>query len=171
MNLQQSVEFYKTAPDVPMEVYIFVHSGNGSKIATARDTIPALRSNHSLTLADWYRLEGLKTGMTIETGLAQEKVRARILYGRWLVDCPVCRGANDVDPAEAVYLCSSCYWPGIFRPDRIVPAHFAAVEFPGERAEIERLLLKRPYIRNRNWNPGETIADLVLQNLENGCEV
>ena len=87
-------KFFRTAPDVPMEVYIFVHTSSGQRIATARDTIPALRSNHGLTLTDWYRLEAFKTGMTIESGGWHDKpVKARILYGRWLVDCPVCRGA------------------------------------------------------------------------------
>ena len=165
-------KFFRTAPDVPMEVYIFVHTSSGQRIATARDTIPALRSNHGLTLTDWYRLEAFKTGMTIESGGWHDKpVKARILYGRWLVDCPICRGANDVIPEEPIYLCSCCYWPGVFRADQVVPAHFAPVEFPHERAEIERLLLKRPYIRNRNWSPGETVADLVRQNIENRCEV
>lgn len=158
-------------PDNPMEVYIFVHSGNGTRIATARDTIPALRSNHALTLRDWYTLEGYKTGMTIETGRMGAPVRARVLYGRWLVDCPVCRGANDVDPNEPIYLCSSCYWPGVFRAGQVVPAHFAPVEFPRQRAEIERLLLERPFIRNRNWRPGESLADLARQTAENVSEV
>jgi hypothetical protein len=172
--LPDEVKMQYARPDYPMEVYIFMHTENGARIATARETLPALRSNHGLSLADWYQLEALKLGIKIDGRpwtVDDKKVTARILYGRWLVDCPICCGANDVDPAEPVYLCSSCYWPGVYRVDAFVPAHFARVEFPRERAEIEKLLLKRPYIRNRNWSPGEMISDLAQQNIENGYEV
>jgi hypothetical protein len=146
--------------DIPLENYIRRATGGGGRIATARDTLPALRSNSSLLLSDWFRLEAQKFLIPVGAGLYDQPVQARVLYGRWLVNCPVCRGANDVDPDEPVYLCSSCGWP-----ERLAP-----VLFPKERTEIERLLLRRP-IHNRNWDSGETVADLVRQNIENGCEV
>jgi len=149
-----------TSFDIPLENYIRRATGGGSRIATVRDTIPALRGNRSLLLADWFRLEGLKYLIEIEQGRHEQPVQARILYGRWLVDCPQCAGANDVDPDEPVYLCTSCGWPG----------NFAHVEFPHERAEIERLLLHRP-IHNRNWFPGETAEYLRWENITNGWEV
>lgn len=146
--------------DVPLENYIQRVTNGGGRIATARDTLPALRSNRSLLLSDWFRLEALKYLIQVGIGLHDRPVQARILYGRWLVDCPVCRGANDVDPAEPVYLCSSCGWP----------ERFAPVEFPPDQAQIEQVLLKRP-IHNRNWQPGETLARLVAENIAFGHEV
>jgi hypothetical protein len=146
--------------DIPMENYIRRATNGGGRIATARDTLPALRSTRHLLLGDWFKLEAQKYLIQIRPGLYEKPVRARILYGRWLVDCPVCSGANDVDPEEPVYLCTSCGWP-----ERLVP-----VEFPAGRAQIEDALLRRP-IHNRNWQPGEWLADLVLDNLSNGCEV
>jgi hypothetical protein len=146
--------------DVPLANYIRRATGGGGRIATARDTLPALRSNPTLLLSDWFRLEAQKYLIPVGIGFHEQPVQARILYGRWLVDCPVCRGANDVDPAEPVYLCSSCGWP-----EQLTP-----VEFPTERMEIERLLLKRP-IQNRNWQPGETLSFLIAENIVYGDEV
>ena len=146
--------------DVPLENYIRRATSGGGRIATARDTLPALRANPSLLLSDWFRLQAQKFLIPVAPGLHDQPVQAQILYGRWLVFCPMCSGANDVDPAEPVYLCSSCGWP-----ERLAP-----VVFPEKRIKIERLLLKRP-VHNRNWNLGETIANLAQQNLEHGCEV
>jgi hypothetical protein len=148
------------AIDVPLSNYIRRATGGGMRIATARDTLPALRSNPTLLLSDWFRLEAQKYLIPVGAGMHKEPIHARIEYGRWLVLCPVCKGANDVHPGEPVYLCTSCGWP-----ENLVP-----VLFPEKRIEIERLLIKRP-IHNRNWQPGETVADLVLQNLQHGCEV
>lgn len=157
--------------DRPMETYIFIHSGNGRRIATARDTIPALFSNHSLTLMQWYQLEAHKMGVEISKQVGPEKVRARILFGRWLVDCPVCNGANDVIPAEPIYLCSCCLWPGIFWMGNPQPPHFAEVIFPADRGRIESILVNRPYIHNRNWHPGESIERLMEENRQLEGEV
>jgi len=147
--------------DIPLANYILRATNGGGRIATARDTIPALRETHSLTLQNWFRLEAARFLIRIdESSMHVQPVQARILYGRWLVDCPVCRGANDVIPSEPVYLCSSCGWP----------ERFVMVEFPPEIREIERLLLKRP-IQNRNWQPGETLAFLTAENIAYGHEV
>jgi hypothetical protein len=171
----QSVDwkFYRTAsaPDLPLETYIFMHTKMGSRIATARDTLPEFQHSHAMTLRSWYVLKAAQTGVPIENREGPEKVTARILYGRWLVDCPHCRGANDVIPEEPIYLCSSCGWPGIFRAGEYVPAHFARVIFPQNRAEIERILLRRKLIRNRNWQPGETIGQLAEENQGHGEDV
>jgi hypothetical protein len=145
--------------DVPMEKFIYRATNNGVRIATARDTLAALRSNPSLTLKDWFRLSCLKILLSIQPGRQERTViKARILYGRWLVDCPVCNGANDVDPNEPVYICTSCGWP----------ESFVEVEFPPDRELIETILLRRAAISARNWNPGETVEMLLRETLEHG---
>jgi hypothetical protein len=141
--------------DIPLENYISRATQGGMRIATARDTIPALRLGPQLTLADWLKLEASKFLIDVAPGLYATPVQARILYGRWLVDCPVCNGCNDVVPDEPVYLCTSCGWPGQLAP----------VEFPAEKKEIERLLLKRPRASNRNWSIGEPAEKLIAENL------
>ncbi len=147
--------FYR---DIPLENYIFRATSKGTRIATARDTLMALRQNPSLTLRDWFRLTLHHILVEISPELSSETVKARILYGRWLVDCPVCKGANDVDPGEPVYVCSSCGWP----------EKFVTVEFPRERSVIEQILLRRPIISTRNWFPGETVEMLLKENMERG---
>lgn len=157
--------------DEALAMYIFMHSDFGARIATARDTVNALQYNHGLSLRDWFAGEALKVGVEIDRSTGPQIVRARVLYGRWMVDCPRCNGANDVDPHEPVFLCSSCLWPGVFRGGAYVPPHFAHVEFPENREAVEAVLVKRPGIENRNWYPGETIEQLEEENRQLGCEV
>lgn len=169
---QFQIPFNPFRVDEPMEMYIFTHTDFGSKIATARETINALQCNHALSLQDWYIGEALKMAVTIERTTGPQVVKARILYGRWMVDCPRCNGANDVIPGEPIYLCSCCMWPGVFRPgSEYVAPHFAEVIFPENREAIEAILLKRPAIANRNWYPGESIEQLEKENSQLGCEV
>ena len=80
-------------------------------------------------------------------------VLARVNYGRWIADCPDCAGAELVEPGK-LFSCRSCG----AEPRRVV--------FPDERGEIEELLLARPMAENRNWEPGETLADLRRENEE-----
>ena len=147
--------------DIPLAAYIQRATGGGVRIATCRDTVPALRMMKSLRLKDWLKLEAAKVLIDVQPGEYEHAVPARVCYGRWLADCPVCGGAIDVDPLEPVFLCLSCGWPG-----RIAP-----VEFPPERAEIERLLLARPMTYNRNWFPGEPVEHLAEENRQFGHEV
>jgi hypothetical protein len=148
-------------PDVPLANYIFRATDGGRRIATCRDTVPALRMNRTLRLRDWLKLEALKLLVHVEPGEYVRSLPARVLYGRWMVDCPECNGALDVDPDEPVFLCLSCGWPG----------KLAVVVFPQDRKEIERLLVLRPQIHTRNWFPGEPVKNLATENHEHGLEV
>ena len=42
----------------------------------------------------------------------------------------------------------------------------ARVAFPANRPDIEAALLKRVKRENRNWEPGESVGDLELENEE-----
>jgi hypothetical protein len=82
---------------------------------------------------------------------------AYVNHGRWVADCPspACTGAELVDPDEPRFYCLSCYnaaFGGLWLPVRFPPER--------ERQAIERALLARPRARNRNWYPGETVAQL-----------
>ena len=95
------------------------------------------------------------------------RVQARINHGRWLVDCPGCNSALVVDLSEQVFMCVEC---GNAAND----GRWLQVTLPRNRKAIEAELLQRPFGRNpadaptRNWEPGETVADLRRENAEHG---
>lgn len=107
-------------------------------------------------------------------------VTARINHGRWLADCnrPGCRGAELVTPGVA-FICGSCY-PGAFAADAAERARWTRiaaargelhdVAFPEDGPAIEAALAGRDE-PNRNWTPGETVADLESENAAHGIPV
>lgn len=85
---------------------------------------------------------------------------AHASYGSWVALC----GRPD-----------RCSWGEAlqrFQSGFICPACGAATEViwpePGIVAGVERLLMMRPHFKNRNWVPGETLHDLMLENGANG---
>lgn len=94
----------------------------------------------------------------------------KVNQGRWVADCPACGGAERI-------------WPDGLRTHPEVPHPFGIfdstlhcgytgatydVAFPSEAAEIMAVLARRPNELNRNWEPGETVMDLRLENLNHG---
>jgi hypothetical protein len=76
-------------------------------------------------------------------------VRPQISGGNWIFRCPDCgqSHASLATPGLETVVCSTC--SGEF------PARF-----PDDREEIERLLLARPNEAERNWQPGQSPAEL-----------
>ena len=93
-----------------------------------------------------------------------EPYEARIEHGRWLADCPNCRGAENVTADEPVMYCCSC-------GNEHLEGQLAPVHFPEDkqRKKLERLLTKRPR-QNQNWSPGESIEQLMAENTVHGIE-
>jgi hypothetical protein len=140
--------------DYSLAAFIFRCTGEGKRIGTARDTVLAPYPAKSLR---WW-LERMATGhrIGVDGSTPGEPVAAFIEYGRWAAKCPICGQYMDVDPTEAIFLCVSC---GGMR----LQARVSTVTFPGNRAAIETELLRRANIWNRNWGPGETLADLKAE--------
>lgn len=93
---------------------------------------------------------------------------AEVNHGRWVARCPFCASAQVVSPAGPRFLCAGAegcangpargaFVPVVFPPDDV-------------RARIEAVLLVRPDRANRNWMPGETVADLIEENAEHGLD-
>jgi hypothetical protein len=82
---------------------------------------------------------------------------ARINQNRIIVDCPApyCRSALMVPPFHPGYECWDCGWS-------------APIVWPPNLADIVAVLLLRPDPTTRCWLPGETVMDLVAQNIEHG---
>lgn len=98
--------------------------------------------------------------------------RARVCHGKWVADCPHpdCRGAEHFhDP----YAPPGFEWGGLTRTAFHCRAQDGCrlsypVVWPPNAVEIDRALGLRPIMTTRNWNPGETLADLVVENLAHG---
>ena len=89
---------------------------------------------------------------------------ARVNHGRWIVDCPWCRSAQDVDPDDLVFFCLDC-------GSEAVDGKWCKVEIPASsrREKLETILAARPDARNRNWE-GESVAELARENRDYGID-
>lgn len=102
---------------------------------------------------------------------------ARVNHGNWIASC-TCGAPPRPDipglpnPGMVVFLdvplgwcvrCGNKAWGGGWRP--------VTIPSPDERALIEAVLDCRPNVGDRNWEPSETVADLVAQNREHGDPV
>ena len=86
-------------------------------------------------------------------------------WGRWVADCPRpdCSSAEHAgDEGGAVggltglaFHCSHC---GLV----------CSASWPANVDDIERILAQRPVPSTRNWRPGETLHDLMAENIAHG---
>lgn len=130
---------------------------------------------------DILRSKNIKIFINYDAQPSRDKVKARIWQGQWIADCE-CGGASFVDPEEPVFFCFGCV-------NRRHDGVLRLVEFPENYKDIEEALLARPvsdwmgkddreragmaqpilYVEglgglSRNWNPNETLEDLLTQN-------
>jgi hypothetical protein len=84
-------------------------------------------------------------------------VHARVNWGRWIADCPspFCRSALAVAPGTPAFTCEDCGADG-------------EIQWPDRVDDISRMLAFRPNPVNRNWEPGETVWDLMDENARHG---
>ena len=94
-------------------------------------------------------------------------MNAWLNHGRWVVDCldGDCLAVLFADRAACV-----CRDESVCEHATIPCGAPIEATFPPRRADIDRLLNPRPR-RNRNWSPGETLADLKAENLLHGVKI
>lgn len=82
---------------------------------------------------------------------------ARANWGRWIADCPspFCLSALQLQRHQPWYVCPDCGEAG-------------EIVWPEHLEDVERLLMMRPDPFTRNWEPGESLQDLYLENLDHG---
>lgn len=87
---------------------------------------------------------------------------AIVRQGRWVVGCPFCQYhyqfAHRSDPR---FFCCDC-------GNAPVKGQWVAVQWIDNPQDVETELLKRTDPFNQNWEWGESIGDLVMENAENG---
>jgi len=84
---------------------------------------------------------------------------AALNWSRWIARCPApyCRGAAALDYGQTTAVCLEP-WCGAV----------ADVVWPANLPDIEYLVALRPDPTTRNWEPGETIHDLLADNMLHG---
>lgn len=86
-----------------------------------------------------------------------QRLAAEVNHGRWLTVCP-CGDASLLRRGNDLHICLGCGNDG--------QDAFRRVAWPVRRNEIERALLLRPRLENRNWSEPETVEDLLSENAE-----
>lgn len=80
-------------------------------------------------------------------------------WGRWVANCPVCESAEHVYANETAVQCN---------PAASGCGIMLELVWPTFREGVERLLMMRPAPKTRNWLPGESLHDLLAENVEHG---
>jgi hypothetical protein len=89
-----------------------------------------------------------------------EPKAAKINHGVWLLECD-CGAGVAVDPSFSAGYCFGC------------GAIHTRVEWPApeDRLNIEHVILARPKTVNRNWDPDETLIDVLVTNVDHGVNL
>lgn len=88
-------------------------------------------------------------------GPPETAIHAYVNHGRWIAECPDCHGAQLACRTDHRFLCNEC-------GNVAVDNKWRRVVWPLDAAEIEAALTGRPRA-NQNWNPGETVEDLLVE--------
>lgn len=93
---------------------------------------------------------------------AKAPVKAVVDASRWIAHCE-CGGAEHIDPQTRLFMCGACF-------NAAQKHRWRMVVVPNERTvqAIEKILMFRPNPLTRNWNPGESVAELAAENVAHG---
>lgn len=86
-----------------------------------------------------------------------EAVFVHINHGRWIVDCPDCNGAQLACLADHRFMCNEC-------ANVAVDHLWRPVVWPAEHRGITEAIDSRADRKLQNYEPGETLAELLEQN-------
>ena len=94
----------------------------------------------------------------IPNDVAPIKLTVVVNHARWIVDCP-CGSAQLASRTDRRFFCPECgnLW---------AEGKWVHVEWPDEPEAIEEELEKRPFPKNRNWFPSETLEQLREETAE-----
>lgn len=96
-------------------------------------------------------------------------------WGRWVADCPRvdCASAERFGPDPTTNVMGGLTETSFHCQERYGGCGMlTAAHWPNEtdRAVIEMLLGSRPVPATRNWAPGESIQDLLMEGIANGLD-
>lgn len=93
------------------------------------------------------------------TPTAGTEIEVYANQGRWVAECPDCHSAQLACRTDRRFLCVEC-------GNVAVGGRWRSVVWPDDVPGIEAALEERDGV-NQNWLPGETVADLLAENLDN----
>jgi len=123
--------------------------------ADAHGRPPAMTERTEARLRLQQRLHCAKNPATSEVEEIATPIEAYIGNGCWRIKCR-CGERTHTNPEWGLACCFGC------------GAIYTHVIFPEHRAEIEALLVKRPVQSTRNWEPKETLDDLMAEQIAHG---
>ena len=96
---------------------------------------------------------------------AGASAHAVVNHGRWIVRCPFCTSAQFASREDKRFFCVECL-------NEQAGRRWVRVVWPkvADMATIEGALESRADQRTRNWEPGESPADLKRENAARGVE-
>jgi hypothetical protein len=98
---------------------------------------------------------------------------ARVNHGTWIASCD-CGAPPGGVPSAGGLVWFEAPWIWCLSCQNAANGHaWRAVDVPPPRLrqQIDAVLAYRPEVETRNWNPTETVADLVAENRAHGCDV
>lgn len=106
----------------------------------------------------WFLLMAGEHFSTKDSLVRGPPLEARVDHGRWIVDCPHCKGAECVTLDDPVFLCLSC-------GNEAVGGKLYRVKFPppARRRKLEALLAERPLF-GQNWDPSISLTRVRTEN-------
>lgn len=87
-----------------------------------------------------------------------EPIHAEVWGGRWVASCFWCKTVLLTRPQWGMAYCAEC--GARYREGMVI--------FPDKHEEIERILCQRIIRETQGWLRGETVADLVSENIAHG---
>jgi hypothetical protein len=133
------------------------------KLQTAYDVYRniGLRSSDQASLrtaVEKWRQRQTEAGNTgYESDLVEnaEPKQVFINHGRWVIRCDCDNGVVTPPPQpDAQAICPSC------------GTIWTTLVFPDDADVVEATLTERPFKKNQNWEPGESVNDLQRENVE-----
>lgn len=120
--------------------------------------IPESRGAEWAPRSHWQASRGVD--FSAPTAPPAESVRVYVNCGRWIAECPDCRGAQVACHTDRRFMCHCC-------GNAAVGGRWRATVWPPAAflAGVESALAARPSV-NAHWAPGETLAQLVAENAE-----
>ena len=109
-----------------------------------------------MTARFWQAPGPLIEALNAPLGPKSVAVEVYVNQGRWIVECPDCRGAQLASLTDPRFMCNCC-------GNAAIGGSWRPVAWPKSADQIEALLADRPR-DNQNWLPGEPLKALRADN-------